>query len=57
MDNIFRTDSPRPKIKIVNGECVNVLKRIPNESVDLLITDPPFNEAHFDLYGYYTFIT
>lgn len=42
MDNIFRTDSPRPKIKIVNGECVNVLKRIPNESVDLLITDPPY---------------
>lgn len=42
MDNIFRIDPPRPKIKIVNGECVNVLKQIPDESVDLLITDPPY---------------
>lgn len=29
--------------KIYNGDCLEILKNFPNESVDLIITDPPFN--------------
>lgn len=29
--------------KIHQGNCLELLKRIPNESIDLLITDPPYN--------------
>ena len=30
-------------IKIINDDCLNVLKNIPDNSVDLVLTDPPFN--------------
>ncbi len=29
--------------RIVHGDCLEVMKDIPNESVDLLLTDPPYN--------------
>jgi len=29
--------------KIYNGECVDVLKKIPKKSVDLIFADPPYN--------------
>jgi site-specific DNA-methyltransferase (adenine-specific) len=29
--------------KITHGDCVEVLKKIPNDSVDLVITSPPYN--------------
>ena len=29
--------------KICNGDCLEGMKKMPNESVDLIITDPPFN--------------
>ena len=28
---------------IINSDCLDVLKRIPSESVDLILTDPPYN--------------
>lgn len=28
--------------KIILGDCVEVMKKIPNESIDLIITDPPY---------------
>ena len=28
--------------KIIHGDCLEILKQIPDESVDLLVTDPPF---------------
>ena len=29
--------------RIIHGECVEVLKSFPNESVDLVFADPPYN--------------
>lgn len=29
--------------KIYNGDCLGIMKSFPNESVDLIVTDPPFN--------------
>jgi len=29
--------------QIIHGDCLNVLKNIPNEYVNLIVTDPPFN--------------
>ena len=30
------------KIKVINGNCLDTLKNIPNESIDLIVTDPPY---------------
>lgn len=27
---------------IINEDCLNVLSKIPNESIDLVVTDPPY---------------
>lgn len=29
--------------KIIHGDCLDILKRIPSESVDMIFADPPFN--------------
>ena len=29
--------------KLYNGDCLEVMKEIPSESVDLIVTDPPYN--------------
>lgn len=29
--------------KWINGDCLKELKKIPNESVDLVITSPPYH--------------
>ena len=30
------------KVKLINGNCLDILKNIPNESIDLIVTDPPY---------------
>jgi DNA modification methylase len=36
-----------PLNQIINGECLEVMKTFPDKSVDLVLTDPPFEkEAH-----------
>lgn len=30
-------------IDLKNGDCLELLKEIPDESVDLVLTDPPYN--------------
>ncbi len=30
------------RCKLFNDDCMNVLKQIPNESIDLIVTDPPY---------------
>ena len=32
-------------VKLYNGDCLEVMKSIPNQSVDAIITDPPYNIA------------
>ena len=29
-------------IKLINNDCLDVMKNIPDESIDLIITDPPY---------------
>jgi len=33
---------------IYNEDCVKGMKRIPNESIDLIVTDPPYNLGRFE---------
>ena len=37
-------------IQILNGDCFELLKSIPDSSIDLVLTDPPylFNRGHYD---------
>jgi site-specific DNA-methyltransferase (adenine-specific) len=28
--------------KIYNDDCLNILKQLPDKSIDLLLTDPPY---------------
>jgi DNA modification methylase len=29
--------------KIINGDCLKLMKKLPDKSVDLVLTDPPYN--------------
>ena len=31
------------KVKLLHGDCLELMKDIPNKSVDLILTDPPYN--------------
>lgn len=35
------------KYTVVNGDCFNYLSQIPDNSVDLILTDPPYNIAQY----------
>ena len=30
-----------PNIQIYNGDCLEVMKELPDKSIDLIVTDPP----------------
>ena len=43
--------APLPLNQIIYGDCIEVLKRIPENSVDLIFADPPYNlQLNKDLY-------
>ncbi|MCL2370826.1 MAG: site-specific DNA-methyltransferase [Firmicutes bacterium] len=31
------------KIKLIHGDCIKELKKLPSDSIDLIVTDPPYN--------------
>jgi len=31
-----------PKIELIQGDCLEKLKELPDESVDAIVTDPPY---------------
>ena len=35
------------KYTVVNGDCMDYLSQIPDHSVDLILTDPPYNIAQY----------
>lgn len=35
------------KYTVVNGDCMDYLKQIPDNSIDLILTDPPYNIAQY----------
>ena len=37
--------------KVINGDCIEVLKQLPTKSIDLIVTDPPYGvELDYDVY-------
>jgi DNA modification methylase len=38
--------------QIVTGDCRDLAQRIPDESVDLIFTDPPYPKEYIELYGW-----
>ncbi len=40
-----------PKIDIYLGDCRKVLKNIPNDSIDLIFTSPPYADQRKNTYG------
>ena len=34
-------------IKVYNDDCIKAMQNIPNSSVDLIVTDPPYNLGNF----------
>ena len=43
MDQFVKHTSPDTNTTIYHGDCLEVLHHIPNESVDLVFADPPYN--------------
>jgi len=37
--------------KIIQGDCLEVLKTLPENSIDLIVTSPPYAEQRQDSYG------
>lgn len=33
----------KDRIELHNGDCLEIMKRMKSESVDLIVTDPPYN--------------
>lgn len=33
--------------KIINADCMEVLKELPNKAIDLVLTDPPYGGGRF----------
>lgn len=29
--------------KLLQGDCLNLMKKIPDKSIDMILTDPPYN--------------
>lgn len=40
-------DNTNNTISLLNGDCMEMFKKIPDESIDLIITDPPYNLGNF----------
>ena len=37
-----------PINKIINRNCISVMKKFPDESIDLIIADPPYNSKRYE---------
>lgn len=48
MADMFKVEKIKAnKYTVVNGDCMNYLSKIPDHSVDLILTDPPYNIAQY----------
>lgn len=48
MAEMFKVEKIKSnKYTIVNGDCMDYLSKIPDHSVDLILTDPPYNIAQY----------
>jgi len=37
--------------RIINGDCADVLSQLPNDSIDLIVTSPPYADQRKSTYG------
>ena len=37
----------KESVSLINSDCITALKDIPSQSVDLILTDPPYNLGLF----------
>ena len=35
--------------KIYNADCMDILKQLPDKSIDLVLTDPPYNASNSNI--------
>ena len=40
-----------PDITLLHGDCLEILPLFPENSVDLVLTDPPYNEVNRESHG------
>jgi site-specific DNA-methyltransferase (adenine-specific) len=40
--------------KVIQGDCIEVMQHIPDKSIDLVLTDPPYPDYHAEIYQYKT---
>ena len=52
MEGCCRKIGPYPCCSIITGDAKELAKAIPDESVDLIFTDPPYSLDSVDLYGW-----
>jgi DNA modification methylase len=51
MDAFMKASAPLPLDQVIQGDCLDVLARLPEKSVDLVFADPPYNlQLQADLY-------
>ena len=45
---MFKVEKIKSKnYTLINGDCINYLSKIPDNSIDLILTDPPYNIAQY----------
>ena len=42
-----------PNIELLHGDCLELMPAIPDKSIDMILTDPPYPDYHAERYGYY----
>ncbi|MBQ3625873.1 MAG: site-specific DNA-methyltransferase [Synergistaceae bacterium] len=47
MSNFNFNQANEPKVQLLNGDCFELMREIPDGSVDLILTDPPYNLANY----------
>jgi DNA modification methylase len=48
---LLETEVPKVSAKVYRDDCLNVLKQIPDNSVDLIVTSPPYADQRATTYG------
>ena len=53
IQNALDKHNKETSIRIINGDCIEEFKKLEDESIDLIATDPPYNmdKADWDSYG------
>ena len=42
-----KEESTMPQIRLYNSDCIEAMKNIEDHTIDLIVTDPPYNLGNF----------